>query len=161
MRLPQHLAFTIVALVASCALSRQAAAQVTATVPALATVHARTSLVVSSELLRFDVVEPGGRASVTVDFSAAARTAAGADVVLSVEPLTGLLGPGGAADFETTLAFDGSGEGTRGGVLDAAAPTVAAHWTGSGLRRGRLTFTLRAGAPGAYQIPVRFILSAP
>ena len=96
------LPLTIVALVASCALSRQAAAQVTATVPALATVHARTSLVVSSELLRFDVVEPGGRASVTVDFSAAARTAAGADVVLSVEPLTGLLGPGGAADVEAT-----------------------------------------------------------
>jgi len=80
--------------------------------------------------------------------------------VLSVEPLTGLLGPGGAADVETTLAFDGSGEGTRAGVLDPAAPTVAAHWTGSGLRRGRLTFTLRAGAEMTCQevrfIPVRF-----
>ena len=121
----------------------------------------RTSLKVSSQLLQFDVTEPGRDAIATVDFSAGARTRQGEEVVLTVEPMRAIDGPGGAADVETALTFTGQGDGTLSGTLDPIAPTVAGRWHGSGLRTGRVTFALRVNAAGTYQVPVRFVLSTP
>lgn len=121
----------------------------------------RTSLKVSTQILQFDVAAPDQTATAAVDFSAAARTQAGAEVVLSVEPVRSVEGPGGAADVESSMTFAGEGDGTLGGVISAAGPTVAGRWIGSGLRSGRLLFALRAAASGTYTIPMRFILSAP
>ncbi len=121
----------------------------------------RTSLRVSTELLQFDVVAPGQPATAAITFSAGARTRSGADVVLSVESVRATDGPGGAADVESSLAFEGEGEGTTSGVIAGPAPTVAARWSGSGLRTGRLVFSLRSRAPGSYTVPVRLVLSTP
>ncbi len=121
----------------------------------------RTSLKVSTELLQFDVARPDQPALAAIDFLAAARTQAGAEVVLSVEPLRGLEDPGGAAGVESSMTFAGEGDGTLGGVVASAGPTVAGQWVGSGRRAGRLLFSLRAGATGAYTVPIRFVLSAP
>lgn len=134
---------------------------------ARATVHvnvqvaARTSLQVSSELLHFDVARPGDAATVAVDFRAAARTAGASDVMLTIEPLHGLEGPGGAADVDASLSVSGEGDGLVSGDVRAAQTTVVGRWQGSGLRRGRLVFTLRANAPGRYAMPVRFVISTP
>jgi len=125
-----------------------------------ATFSSRTTLKVSADLLRFEVAS-GQPATAIVEFSAGTRTQSGAQVVLSVEPLRGLEGPGGAADVETSVSFAGHGEGTLNGMLRAAGPTVAGQWIGSGMRHGRLVFALQAGAPGTYTVPVRFVLSAP
>ena len=106
-----------------------------------------------SDLLQFDVAAPGTAATAAIDFSAAARTQASAEVLLSVEPTRD-------AD-EAALSFAGEGNGTVDGALSALVPTVAARWTGSGVRDGRLVFALRAGASGRYVVPLRFVLSAP
>ena len=121
----------------------------------------RTSLKVSTDLLRFDVAGPDQPATATVDFAAGARTQSGAEVLLSIEQLRGVEGPGGASDLESSVSFSGQGAGTLAGALVAAGPAVAGRWIGSGLRQGRLVFALRAGASGNYILPVRFILSAP
>ena len=126
-----------------------------------ATFSSRTSLKVSADLLRFDVASSGQAATASVEFSAGTRTQSGAQVVLSVEPLRGVEGPGGAGDVETSLSFAGQGEGTLGGVLPGTGPTVAGQWSGSGMRHGRLVFALQASASGTYTLPVRFVLSAP
>jgi hypothetical protein len=57
------------------------------------------------------------------------------------------------------VTFLGDGPGTVAGMLPAAGATPVARWTGSGLRTGRVTFVLRAGA--GPNIPIRFVLSAP
>ena len=141
----------------------RAAASDTATgaVVVSAQFSSRTSLRVSTQLLQFDVVSPGQSATVAVDFSAGARTQSGGEVVLSVEPARAVEGPGGAADVESSLSFAGEGDGTTTGIVGSVAPTVAGRWTGSGLRTGRLVFSLRAGARGTYTVPVRFVLSTP
>jgi hypothetical protein len=145
------------------ALPGEAAGQTLATAQLSVTArfHSRTSLRVSAHVLRFDVVDPAQPATAEVEFDAGARTLAGSDVVLSVEPERAIDGPGGAADVETTLSFQGSGEGVLAGVLDTRVPAIAGRWMGSGRRSGRLVFSLRAAAPGAYTIPVRFVLSTP
>ena len=122
---------------------------------------ARTSLRVSSHLLRFDVVEPGAAATMVVEFSAGVRTAADSDIVLTVEPLHAIHGPGGAADVQTALSVSGEGQGLLPGLVSSTASTVIGRWQGSGLRAGRLVFALRANAAGAYSMPVRFVLSTP
>ena len=132
----------------------------TAAIVVHATFSSRTSLKVSTELLRFDVARPDSDAAAAVDFSAAARTQPGAEVVLSVEPLRVVEGPGGAADVESSMTFAGEGDGLLAGVV-AAGPTIAGRWTGSGLRTGRVVFSMRAAAAGTYTVPVRFVLSAP
>ena len=124
-------------------------------------VSARTSLRLSSEWLQFDVADPAVPATAAVDFSAAARTRSGADVMLSVESTSAVRGPGGAADVETAVTFSGEGLGTASGSIDASAPAIAGRWSGSGLRTGRLVFSLRAAAAGTYTLPVRFVLSIP
>lgn len=124
-------------------------------------VSSRTSLRVSSELLRFDVAQPGGAATAAIDFAAGARTPAGSDIVLTIEPLRGLDGPGGAADAGAALSFSGEGQGLLAGQLPSAQTTVIGRWHGSGVREGRVVFTLRADAAGTYSMPVRFVLSTP
>jgi hypothetical protein len=141
------------ALLSVAANSAIAADAATATVLVSVQFSSRTSLRVSSDLLQFDVAAPGAAATAAIDFSAAARTHAGAEVLLSVEPTRGADG--------AALTFAGEGNGTVDGALGAVAPTVAARWTGSGVRNGRLVFALRGGASGRYVVPLRFVLSAP
>ncbi len=129
------------------------------TVAVSATLSARTSLRVSADLLQFDVTDPSRPAVMAVDFAAAARTRPGGEVMLSVEPMRAVGGPGGAADVDSALSFTGEGAAAAGSALDR--PAVAGRWVGSGLREGRLVFALRAGASGSYSVPVRFALSAP
>ena len=121
----------------------------------------RTSLKVSSRVLHFDVAQPGGLATATLDFTAGARMPAGSDIVLSVEPLRAVEGPGGAADADADLSFTGEGQGLLSGLVEAAQSTVVGRWQGSGLREGRLIFQLRASAAGSYSVPVRIVLSTP
>ncbi len=125
------------------------------TVAVVAGFGSRTSLRVSSQVLQFAVSDPDVPAVAVVEFSAGARTQTGGDVVLTVERLSSIDCPDEAA-----VTFTGDGPGSGAGGLAPAGPTVAARWTGSGLRTGRLTFVLRA-APGTYTIPVRFVLSIP
>lgn len=134
----------------------------TAAVRVEAQFFARTSLQVSNDLLQFDVVPSGDRATATasVSFLARARTASGADIVLTVEPLRSVEGPGGA-DAGTALSFAGDGHGLLSGELSTAVPALVGRWQGSGVREGRVVFTLRADAMGNYSVPVRFVLSAP
>jgi len=121
----------------------------------------RTSLKVSSRMLQFDVTQPGEAATAALDFTAGARMPSGSDVVLTVEPLRGLDGPGGAADVETDLTFSGEGDGVLAGSIAMSQSTVVGRWQGSGLRAGRVIFKLRANAAGNYSLPVRFVLSTP
>ena len=153
------LLFTIVAFAAVAPAS--AVDTDTATVTVTVQIANRTSLHVSGELLQFDVADPDQSATAAVEFSAAARTAVGNDVVLTVEPLAALDGPGGAADVEATVAFSGDGAGTLTGTLSPASPSIAGRWHGSGVRTGRLLFALRASASGTYTLPVRVVLSTP
>lgn len=132
----------------------------TASVSVAAHFGERMALEVSSEMLRFDVTAGTAEATATVGFSAAARTRRGGEIVLSVEPL-GTTGPGGAADVETTLRLRGDGDGIIAGDLEKSSPVPAARWHGSGVRQGSLTFALRAPVAGRYDVPVRFVLSAP
>jgi hypothetical protein len=121
----------------------------------------RTSLKVSSELLQFDVAQTGGTATAAIDFSASARTPSQGEIVLIVEPLRGLSGPGGAADVDAAISVAGEGEGLIPARLDSTRATVVGRWNGSGRRQGRLVFTLNAMAAGIYSMPVRFVLSTP
>jgi len=141
--------------------SAVAADSATSTVVVSVRFSSRTALKVSADTLQFEVATPGGAATAAIDFSAAARTHTSAEVLLSVEQMRGVPGPGDASEVESALTFAGEGNGTVDGTLGAAAPAVAARWTGSGLRNGRLVFARQAGAPGRYIVPVRFVLSAP
>jgi hypothetical protein len=141
--------------------STASAAETTTSVVVSAQFSSRTTLKVSTDILQFDVANPGDPATAAVDFSAAARTHSGAEVLLSIEQLRNVEGPGGASDLESSVTFVGLGLGTLDGALGVARPAVAARWSGSGLRQGRLLFALRAGASGSYTVPVRFVLSAP
>jgi hypothetical protein len=138
-----------------------AADTATAAVIVNAQFSSRTSLKVSTEILQFDVATPDQPATAAVEFSAGARTPAGAEVVLSVERVRGVEGPGGAADVDASLTFSGESDGTLGGAVATGGPTVAGRWIGSGIRNGRLVFELRASASGRYTVPMRFVLSAP
>ena len=121
----------------------------------------RTSLKVSTQLLQFDLTRPGDIATAALEFTAASRTPAGSDIVLTVEPERGLEGPGGAADVESDLRFTGEGGGMLAGSVAIGQSTIVGRWQGSGLREGRVIFTLRASAAGSYSLPVRVVLSTP
>jgi hypothetical protein len=137
------------------------AADATASIAVHAQVAGRTSLTVSTQSLQFDVVNPAEAAVASVDFSAAARTNGDADVVLSVGLARGIDEGDGLSATGSSLIFSGAGDGTLSGVLGATGSSVAARWTGSGRRTGRLLFVLRARAAGSYAVPVRFVLTAP
>jgi len=152
--------FTSGALVCAVAVSQaHAAEKATASVSVNVHIASRTSLKVSSDVVRFDVPEAGGAATASISFSAGARVPSGADVVLTVEPLRDV--DGGAADIERSITFAGDGDGLLHGRLEGEGPVAAGRWQGSGLREGRLLFTIRANAPGPYMLPVRFVLSTP
>lgn len=138
-----------------------AEASATTSIAVTARFSSRTSLKVSSQLLQFSVTAPGEAALATVEFSAAARTRPAGEVVLTVEAVRAMDGPGGAADIDTAVTFSGEGEGTAAGALASAVPSVAGRWSGSGLRTGRLTFALRSAVTGSYSVPLRFVLSTP
>lgn len=141
-------------LLAPPALASEAVQQVTLA----AHVESRTSLRVSTSTLSFVVPADGDTVTASVDYMAAARTQRDAQVVLSVELLRSIDGPGGAADAETTLSVDSDIAGSQ---QMSSTPVRAARWTGSGLREGRLTFRLAAAAPGVYAVPVRIVISVP
>jgi hypothetical protein len=139
----------------------RAAETVTSTISVNVRVAARTSLKVSSQVVRFNVLEPGAPATASIDFSAGVRVRSGADVVMTIESLRPLAGPDGAADVETSIAFDGNGDGLVSGRLDPESPSVAGRWRGSGLRLGRLSLPIRTNAAGTYTLPIRIVLSTP
>jgi len=119
----------------------------------------RTSLKVSSRMLQFDVAQPGGVATAALDFTAGARMPAGCDVVLTVEALP--TADGAAGKTTPDLSFVGEGPGMLAGSMAGARSTIVGRWQGSGLREGRVIFTLRASAAGTYSLPVRLVLSTP
>ena len=131
-----------------------------ATVVVTAHFSSRTSFKVSSDLLRFHLTESDGRATTAVDFRAAARTASSAEVTLSVEPLPPVEMPAKAV-IDPVISVTGLAPGGEGTVVAHGSPGLASRWFGSGVRTGRLIFTLQAGAVGRYSIPVQFVLSAP
>jgi hypothetical protein len=131
---------------------------VTRSIQVNAQVASRTSLSVSSHVLRFTVPSPNEPAVASVDFVAGVRTPAGAEVVLTVEALRELDDAGPDA---VVVTFAGDGEGAVRGALGSAGPAVAGRWVGSGRRTGRITFALETGTAGTYTLPVRFVLSAP
>ena len=137
----------------------EASETATAKVTVQAQFSSRTSLHVSSEILRFEIVDSAQGATVSVDFSAAVRIQAGADAVLSIERLDERDGRPGAEGADGVLTFAGEGEGTTEGRIGNRASTVAGRWVGSGSRQGRFVFTLRARPPGVYTLPVRFALT--
>jgi len=143
------------------AASASPSADTTAHLTLTATVSGRTRLSVSARVLAFDVLPDEAQATTVLDFSAAARTLAGGEVVLTIEPEHWLVGPGGAADADAVVTFAGDGDGTLYGALQPRTASVAGRWVGSGLRDGRLFFTLQTAAPGSYRLPVRFVLSTP
>lgn len=151
-------ALIVVLFVASGQMTAESA---TASIAVTAEFASRTSLKVSSQVLNFDVRSAGETSVATVEFSAGARTRSGGDVLLTVEPLRAMEGPGGAADVDTSITFSGTGNGTVSGSLQPTSPVVAGRWTGSGLRTGQLTFVLRTTVAGSYMVPVRFVLSTP
>ena len=150
-----------VALLATTMPAAAAAESASTNVAVTAQVSARTSLRVSAQTLLFTVADGADHAVASVDFSAGARTRIGGDVVLTVEAMRATEGPGGAADVESTLSFSGEGQGTTIGALPVNGAAVAARWSGSGLRTGRVTFALRCSTPGTYTVPLRFVLSVP
>ena len=139
-----------------------AADAVTASVVVTAQFSSRTSLRVSTDVLRFAVAAAGDPATAAVDFSAGARTHSAGEVMLSVERRPSAGGSGVGTELESFVSFAGRGNGTfDGSLMSSTSQAVAGRWTGSGLRHGRLVFALHDSAPGAYVVPVRFILSAP
>ena len=158
MRSPLPFALVMVAL---CAHAARAEDVKSANVAVNVTLATRTSLKVSSRLLHFDVTQPGAIATAALEFTAGARMPAGSDIVLSVEPLRGIEGPGGAADVDCDLSFTGEGLGLLAGPVAAARSTIVGRWQGSGLRHGRVVFSLRASAAGTYSLPLRVVLSTP
>ena len=159
----RHLSLAAGVLVATAALPAIASADETASTSLAVTVQlsSRTSLKVSGQMLQFAVVAPGEPALATVDFTAAARTRPAGEVVLTVELVKGPGKPGGTAHIENAVTFSGEGDGTAAGALCGVGPSVAARWSGSGVRMGRLTFALRSAVAGTSWLPLRFVLSAP
>ncbi len=127
-------------------------------------VHAQfdshTSLRLSSSELRFEVVDPATPATATVDFTAAARTSRGGEVSLSVKRVGAVRRPE-SSRFAGDLTVDYAGENGAAGTLSEPGPQVVGRWIGSGVREGRISFTLRgAPEPGVYSVSVKFDLSA-
>jgi hypothetical protein len=127
------------------------------TVSARAEIVARTSLTVSDTVLRFSQADPSQLPTASVEFTAGARTGRDAQVVLTVE----VLESAAAGAVPPVIGFIGEGQGTRQGQLSGDAPGIAARWTGSGIRSGRLVFSLRASDSSTSSFPVRFVISAP
>src|SRR5918911_2753850 len=89
-----------------------AAAETSARVLVNAEMGSRTSLSVSTDVLKFDVVDPTQPATIVVTFSARARTARAAEVLLSVESVDALESSTGIPCPDLSVNFAGVGEGT-------------------------------------------------
>ena len=87
-----RLLLTVLAL-GVCASTAAAEDVATGNITVNVTVAPRTSLKVSSNLLQFDMTQPGAIATAAVEFTAGARLASGSDVVLTVEPWRGWKAP--------------------------------------------------------------------
>ena len=148
----------LVAGLLTVAVNASAADIASGSISVLATFSSRTTLQVSVDLLEFEVTSPAAPVTASVDFTAAARTRAGAPVVLSIESVGA---PGGPNTPDASLSFSGEGEGTTAGIVSPDSPTIAGQWVGSGVRRGRFLFALRANSTGTYTVPLRFVLTAP
>lgn len=136
-------------------------ASASGTVTIRANLENRTSLRVSSSQLRFEVVDPLSAPTAVVDFTAMARTIRDGKVLLTVEPIGSIEAPqGGPASPDVTVLYQA--EGGNSGALSQAGPHVAQVWIGSGVREGRVSFSLRgAQAAGVYVLSLKFVLSAP
>ena len=110
----------------------------------------RTSLQISTSVLRFVVPEAGQSAEATVEFTAAARTRQGGEVVLTVEPIRAA-----GKSLQVSLGAGSATQPLGGG------PCVAERWTGSGRRTGQLTFVLNDAPAGTHAVPVQVVLSTP
>jgi hypothetical protein len=140
------------------ALEGPASAQhVTERVTATATFAPRASLQVSTQVLRFDVIDAAIPALATVEFVAGVRTRIGGDVRLIVEVTDLAAVPSGSAGQALTIV--GGTDGMTPGDVSPYEPTVVGRWAGGGLRSGRVTFRLLA-APGVYLIPINFRVDA-
>src|SRR5919107_4749505 len=131
------------AVLLACAPSAGAGETATATINVHVQLASRTSLAVSNDVLHFDVVPGGTSSTAAIEFNAGARVARGADVVLTVESEDGTQG-GAVDDATTSITFEGEGDGTLAGALQGSGPAIAGRWQGSGLRRGRVRFTLHS-----------------
>jgi hypothetical protein len=134
----------------------RSAHQATQRLTATATFAPRTSLQVSSQVLRFDVTEATVPAMATVEFAAGARTRHSGEVLLVVQVVDRGAVPSGPGQ---ALTIVGGTDGMIPGGVALDAPTLAGRWAGGGLRSGRVTFRLLA-PPGVYSIPVSFRLDA-
>ncbi len=122
-------------------------------------VGSHTDLRVSTSELRFEVIDRTNPPEIPVDYSAAARTRQDGEVVLTVESL-------GVRTSENVpapgLVVAYGGVGLKEGTLAVAGPRVVGTWTGSGVRPGRVIFSLLgATKPGVYLLSLKFNLSAP
>jgi hypothetical protein len=141
-------------------IAAQSGGGVSATIHATAAVAPRTSLQVPARVLEFEVAPGATEALAVVDFTTAVRARPGANVWLTIEATSGVVGPGGPADAQAELTITGGAEGALPGVMSLTGPVPAARWSGGGVRAGRLVFRLRA-SPGSYSVPVRFAISVP
>jgi hypothetical protein len=121
-----------------------------------AEIRSRLSLRVSDDVLVFREADRQGVARATVTFTAAARTAGDAEVLLVAQP-EGVLAAQGRP-----VSFSLEGEARSSGALHPHGPTVIGRWRGSGRREGRIVFTISRRDDGALlTIPVRFSLAEP
>lgn len=132
----------------------------TATWTMSAEVQNHTSLRVSSSEVHFDVAGTLDTSRTSIDFSAAARTHGGGEIVLTVESLGTVQSPESGPSASLIVGYEG--EGGRSGTLSEGGPHVVRRWMESGLREGRILFTLQgATVPGVYSLSLKFVLSAP
>jgi hypothetical protein len=130
-------------------------------------IMAATSVRVSSNVLTIDPRGAGIDESVVrqvIEFRAASRTSRDGEVVLTMEPLVPLdqLSGGGAAEGVTTVTYEVVGEGACTGTLRDDGPQPVGRWVGSGVRTGRIVFSVHGPVnPNGVTIPLRFVLTSP
>jgi hypothetical protein len=135
-------------------------ADTTATVAMRVEFRNQTALHVSTSQLRFDVSRPNDTSAASIEFTAAARTRRDGDVLLTVQPVGDMQAPDGASSAGLVVGYQG--EGHNSGTLADSGPHVVGAWMGSGVRPGRVMFTLLgAHTPGVYSMSLKFVLSAP
>jgi hypothetical protein len=120
-------------------------------VVASAEIRTRTSIVGSTDMLRFHVTDANQPADAILTFAAGARAAASSEVLLLVSTET-------TADASEMALTVSAGPNTH--PIIAGERVIAMQWIGGGLRSGELRFQLRA-APGTYTVPVKLHLIVP
>ena len=135
----------------------------TAVLAMSADIGPRVALKVSRTTLQFSVENRGPvLPQSAIDFTASARTRNGGEVILAVEPLTGLTDADGASCGGGDVEIVGVGSSRSGARLDGMGPRVVAQWQGSGRRAGRVVFQLHGESPTrACMMSVRLVLTTP